>query len=92
MYFLDPRLYVQFNFFEIIDHNINLKHTASSKKHLFVMWQMLFFLKHAMVMAKFVQCILHHLFSSGIIHCVAVDWKTHILFMKMFFYDLELNS
>jgi hypothetical protein len=39
-----------------------------------------------------VQCILHHLFSSGITHCVAIDWKTHILFMMMFFYDLELNS
>jgi hypothetical protein len=34
MYFLDPRLYAQFNSSEIIYHNINLKHTTSSKKYL----------------------------------------------------------
>jgi hypothetical protein len=56
------------------------------------MWEMLFFLKHVMVMEKFVQYILSHLFSSEITHCVAIDWKTHVVFKKIFFYDLELNS
>jgi hypothetical protein len=65
MYVLDHRLYVQTNSSGINDHNINLKHTAASKNY--VMWEMLLFLEHAVVIINLMWNILQNLFLFGII-------------------------